>query len=468
MRREDVKIIANIISFLLVILGIIETIPAFFALYYNEDISAFLIPSLFLIFSGVIISHSIKVEKEISFMHAMVVAALIYPIAAIFGAMPFVKLGMLSFFDASFEAISGFTTTGLTMFSNVENLPRSILLWRSFMQWVGGIGIVVLMLTVLEVSGGATAYRFYQAEARTERIKPRIISTIKLLWWIYILYTFSAILLFYVAGMNFFDSINHTFALLSTGGFSTKNTSFASFNSVRINMIAMLIMFLGATNFYVHYKFLTGERKDAIKNIELRFMAAILFLGTFVFFLKTGDFLNSAFQVVSATTTTGASTIELAKLDDFSKSFLSLLMVFGANSGSTGGGVKSIRIVIILAALYWYIKQSILPERAVISHEINGNEISDEALHAAEFFTLLYLIILSLSSLSLMAYGYKTADAIFEVASALSNVGLSIGITSSAAPFLVKFILFVDMWFGRIEIIPFFVLIGSIFYRRKT
>lgn len=468
MRKEDIKIIANILGFLFVILGIVEIIPAFFALYYNEDIFAFLLPSLFLIISGIIISSSIKVETEVRFMHAMVVAALIYPIASFFGAIPFLKYGLLSFFDASFESISGFTTTGLTMFSKVESLPKSILLWRSFMQWVGGIGIVLLMLTVLEVSGGAVAYRFYQAEARSERIKPRVISTIKLLWWIYILYTFLAILLFYVAGMNFFDSINHTFALLSTGGFSTKTTSFASFNSTRINIIAMLVMLMGATNFYVHYKFLTGERKDAFKNIELRLILGIILLGTFVFFLKTGEFVNSAFQVVSATTTTGASTIELAKLDDFSKSFLSLLMVFGANSGSTGGGVKSIRIVIILAALYWYIKQSILPERAMIRHEINGNEISDEALHAAEFFTLLYLIMLSLSSLFLMAYGYNTADALFEAASALSNVGLSVGITSAKAAFAVKLVLFIDMWFGRIEIIPFFVLLGSIFYRRRT
>jgi len=465
MRTGDLRIIANQLGILLVLLGIIQIVPTFAALFYDEKIEPFLLPSVFMIIFGSFVSFAIKKEKEAEIKHAMVVVVLIYILGSLFGALPFLYYALLTPIDAFFEAISGFTTTGLSTFLDVESLPKSILFWRSFMQWVGGIGIVVLMITILDIPGTG-AYRFYQAEARTEKIKPRVVSTIKLIWWIYILYTLVGMFLFYIAGMNLFDAVNHTMTILSTAGFSIKNASIGAYNSLKIELVAIFIMFLGAINFYAHYRFLTGGRKEAFKNIELKFILIVSLIGSFLLFLKLSDLPKSIFQAASAITTAGVSTMNIAPLDDFSKSLLSLLMVFGANADSTGGGVKSLRIIITLGALYWYILQTILPERAVVIKKLGGNEIKDETIYAAEFFIVIYLIVLSLSSLGLMFLGYKSADAVFEVSSALGNVGLSAGITHPAAPVLAKLILIIDMLVGRVEIIPFFVFLGAVFYKR--
>jgi len=466
MNREDLKTIINQLGTLFVVLGIIEVVPALAALYYEERFEPFLYPSVFLIIFGSLVSFVIKKEKEADTKHATIVATLIYLFAALFGAIPFLHYKLLSPLDAFFEVMSGFTTTGLTMFSNVEVLPKSILFWRSFTQWVGGIGIVVLLLTVLEMPG-MPAYKFYQAEAKGEKIKPRVISTIKLLWWIYLLYTLLGTFLFYIAGMTIFDALNHTMTILSTAGFSTKNASIGSFNSIKIQFVAIFIMFLGAINFYTHYKFLTGNRKDALKNAELKFLITVSLIGAFLLFLRIGDAYKSLFQSIAALTTTGVSTMSVAPLDDFSKSLLSLLMVLGANTGSTGGGIKSIRVIITLGALYWYILQTVLPERAVIRRRLNGAEISDDVIFAAEFFTVIYLIVLSLSALGLMFLGYSGINSIFEVASAMGGVGLSVGITQPGAPVAAKLILIMDMWLGKIEIIPFFVFIGALLYKKR-
>lgn len=466
MNIDDLRSIINQLGILFVVLGIIEIVPALAALYYEESIEPFLFTSVFLIVFGSLISFVIKKEKEMETRHAIVAVVLIYVLSAFFGAIPFLYYNLLSPLDAIFEVVSGFTTTGLTTFLDVESLPKSILFWRSFMQWIGGIGIVVLMITVLETPG-MSAYRFYHAEARAEKIKPRVISSIKLIWWIYLLYTLVGVFLFYVAGMSIFDAVNHTMTILSTAGFSTKNASIGAYNSLKIELVAVFIMFLGAINFYTHYKFLTGSRKEALKNIELKFILIVSLIGTFLLFLRIGDVYKSLFQAATAITTAGVSTMSVASLDDFSKSLLSLLMVFGANADSTGGGVKSIRIIITLGALYWYILQAILPERAVVVKKIGGSEIGDEIIYAAEFFTVIYLIVLSLSSLSLMFLGYKSADAVFEVSSAMGNIGLSVGITHPSASVFAKLILIIDMLLGRLEIIPFFIFLGAVFYRKR-
>lgn len=464
MNIDDLKSIVNQLGKSLVILGIVEAVPIFVALYYGEAIEAFLYPSVFLIVFGSIIS--LIVKKETETRHAMVAVFLIYVLSALFGAIPFMYHELLSPLNAVFEVVSGFTTTGLTVFLKVENLPKSVLFWRSFTAWVGGIGIVVLMLTVLDIPGTKT-YRFYQAEARTEKLTPRVVSTMKLIWWIYLLYTLVGIFLLYIAGMSIFEAANHTMAGLSTAGFSTRNNNIADFHSIKIELVLIFVMLLGAINFHTHYKFLTGKRKEALANPELKFLIGVSILGTLIIFLRLSDIPKSMFQVVSALTTTGYSTMDVAPLDDFSKSLLSLLMVFGANADSTGGAVKSIRILITLAALYWYIVQAILPGRAIMTRRLNGTEISDEVITAAEFYTVIYLIVLSLSALALMFIGYRGVDSIFEVSSALGNVGLSVGITNPAAPALVRFILIIDMLLGRIEIIPFFIFLGAIFYRKR-
>jgi trk system potassium uptake protein TrkH len=365
----------------------------------------------------------------------------------------------MAFLDAFFEAMSGWTTTGLTMISDVESMPKSLLFWRSFMQWLGGVGIIVLLLTVL--STGRASLRLYQAEARKERIKPRLVSTARLIWWIYTVFTLLGIFLFFIAGMSEFDAVNHSMTALSTGGFSVKNNSLAAYSSLEIELIGVFLMLLGGINFLVHYRFLTGEKKFLFKDLQFRAIIVFLVISTLLITLSSLDFRASLFQSVSALTNAGLSTTNVSVLNDFSKSILTTLMIIGGSAGSTSGALKIIRVLIILKVIYWWIKQTLLPEHAVIRKQLGGVDLNQEAVHEATVFSLLYLLILALGALSLMFIGNDGVDSIFETAAAQGNVGLSSGIAGIDLHPLGKIVLIFNMWVGRLEIIPVLVLAQS-------
>jgi trk system potassium uptake protein TrkH len=347
------------------------------------------------------------------------------------------------------------------MIADVESMPKSVLFWRSFTQWLGGVGVIVLLLAVL--STGRASLRLYQAEARKERIKPRLISTARLIWWIYIIYTFLGIFLFFIAGMSEFEALNHSMVALATGGFSVKNASLAAYNSFEIELVAMFLMMLGGINFYVHYKFLTGNKKALINDIQFRAIIVVLILSTLLLGFKALNLRDSLFQSVSAFTNAGLSTIDISTLDDFSKSILTILMIWGGSAGSTSGALKIIRVLIIFKLIYWWIKQTLLPDHAIISKRLGGEEMEQDVMHQATVFSLLYFTILGGGALVLMFMGYNGADSLFEIASAQGNVGLSTGITSAALNPVGKLVLIFNMWVGRIEIIPVLVLAQAIF-----
>jgi len=246
-RHHDLLIILQSIGMVLIIVGVLTIIPLFVAAFYNDDLSPFFLVSVIPMVSGIGIVRLSGTEIDFQARHAAISAALTYLIVSVIGALPFTYYGM-GFLDAFFEAMSGWTTTGLTMIADVESLPRSLLFWRSFTQWLGGVGIIVLLLTVL--STGRATLRLYQAEARKERIKPRLVSTARLIWWIYIIYTFAGIFLFFIAGMSEFDAVNHSMVALSTGGFSVRNNSLAAYSSIEIELVGIFLMLLGGINFF--------------------------------------------------------------------------------------------------------------------------------------------------------------------------------------------------------------------------
>jgi trk system potassium uptake protein TrkH len=457
--HPDIKIVLHSLGMVFIVLGVLTIVPLLVSAYYNEDLSPFFIVSVLPLLIGIAIAKLFTVETEFRAKHAAIAAALTYLIASLIGTVPFIYYG-IGFLDSFFEAMSGWTTTGLTMISDVEIMPRSLLFWRSFMQWLGGVGIIVLLLAVL--STGRASLRLYQAEARKERIKPRLVSTARLIWWIYLIYTAVGILLFYVAGMSVFEAVNHAMTALSTGGFSVKNASLGAYGSLEIELVAIFLMLLGGINFFVHYKFLTGDKKFLLKDIQFRAMVLVLLISTILVGLKILDFRVALFQGVTALTNAGLSTTNIAALDDFSKSILTLLMVIGGSAGSTSGAIKIIRMVIIFKLIYWWVQQSLLPEHAVMSRQMNGVELTPAEIHETTVFALLYFIILGSSALFLMFLGFNGVDAMFEVAAAQGNVGLSSGITAAGLDPFGKIILIFNMWIGRLEIIPVLVLAQSI------
>jgi len=457
---SDLRIIIQSLGMVFIVVGVLSIAPLLICAYYREPLLPFLLVTLIPMLGGMLIARGLKGEIELHFRHAAVAAALTYLVASLLGALPFMYYGM-SFLDSLFEAMSGWTTTGLTMIGDVESMPKSLLFWRSFMQWLGGIGVIVLMLVILAGAGSAAA-RLYEAEARRDRIKPRLISTVRLIWWIYLSYTVLGVLLYFLAGMNLFDAINHTMATLSTGGFSTRNMNIQSFSSQSIELVTMLLMLLGATNFLVHYKILTGNRRALLQDVEARTLYLLAFAGALILTLRVPSFRHSLFQAISSISTTGASSIDVSRLDDFSKLLLSFMMMVGASTGSTGGGFKIIRLVIVVKLIWWWMEEKFLPEHAVITKKVSGIEIGAEELQEASVFLLLYLFIYSFGVLLLVFTGYPVVDSIFEVVSAQSNVGLSTGITGVALHSAGKLLLIFDMWIGRLEILPVFLLIESL------
>ncbi len=459
-RHHDLLIILQSIGMVLIIVGVLTIIPLFVAAFYNDDLSPFFLVSVIPMVSGIGIVRLSGTEIDFQARHAAISAALTYLIVSVIGALPFTYYGM-GFLDAFFEAMSGWTTTGLTMIADVESLPRSLLFWRSFTQWLGGVGIIVLLLTVL--STGRATLRLYQAEARKERIKPRLVSTARLIWWIYIIYTFAGIFLFFIAGMSEFDAVNHSMVALSTGGFSVRNNSLAAYSSIEIELVGIFLMLLGGINFFVHYKFLTGDKRSLLRDLQFRGMAAILLISTILLGLTALDIRTALFQSVSALTNAGLSTADVSAFNDFTKSILTTLMIIGGSAGSTSGALKIIRVLIIVKVIYWWIKQAVLPEHAVISRRLGGLELESDVIHEATVFSLLYIITLGAGALSLMFLGYSGVDSIFEVSAAQGNVGLSSGITGADLNPFGKIVLIFHMWVGRLEIIPVLVLGQSLF-----
>jgi trk system potassium uptake protein TrkH len=458
--HEDLRIIIQSLGMVLIIVGVLAVIPLLVTAYYDEALNPFFFVSVIPLTLGIIFVKFFSTDADFQARHAAIAAALTYLVVSLLGTLPFMFYGM-SFLDSFFEAVSGWTTTGLTMIVDVEVMPRSLLFWRSFTQWLGGVGIIVLLLAVL--STGRASLRLYQAEARKERIKPRLISTARLIWWIYIVYTLVGVFLFFIAGMSGFDAVNHSMVALATGGFSVKNASLAAYESFEIEMVGMFLMLLGGINFFVHYKFLTGDKKFLYKDLQLRGVILVITISTLLIGLTQLGLRPALFQSVSALTNAGLSTINIATLNDFSKSILSILMIWGGSAGSTSGALKMIRIIIIVKLIYWWIKQTLLPEHAIISRRLGGEELDPEVIHEATVFSLLYFVLLGGGALSLMYLGFDGVDSLFEIASAQGNVGLSSGITGPGLSPFGKLVLIFNMWVGRLEIVPVLVLAQSLF-----
>lgn len=463
LRKKDFFLIFKNLGIVMEGVGVVMLIPLIIAFIYGEnDYGGFLISGFLSLTIGYILRRYFSGYLNLKLKHGMIIAALAWLWAALMGSICLVYSTDISFLNAYFESMSAWTGSGLSIFANVEILPQSVLFLRSLEQWVGGLGVVIVVIGIL-IRPGTAASKLYKAEAREEKIKPSISNTVRTIWWIYLFYTILGIVLYMLAGMSVFDAINNCFTNLSTGGMSIKNNNIGAYNSNIITIITIFLMIVGGTSFLVHYKALKGKVVDVFRDIQFQAMIIIVTIfSLLLFYISQFTPLNSIFYVVSALSCTGSNTLPvptMAGWTDFAKIVLAVCMIIGMAAGSTTGALKLIRIVTLFKGIYWEINKILLPEGSVMSRKIGGKSVQDAEIKEAGSYTFLYLSFIFITWLVFMAYGYGGIDSFFEIASAQGNVGLSVGITAPIMPSIPEIFLIIGMWIGRIEIIPALVLL---------
>ncbi|MEB3883089.1 TrkH family potassium uptake protein [Lyngbya sp. CCY1209] len=427
-----------------------------------------------------------KKAEESRLPHALLTVGLGWFLIPCLGSIPFILIAShlsqtpltpLTIFyfqnpwNALFEAFSGFTSTGLSVALHSSELPNILLWWRSLMEWIGGVGVIVLMISILEPS--TDAYQLYSAETRNTKIGLTITETVQKIWKIYLIYTAIAILLLRVAGMSWWHAINHGMTGISTGGFSIPDDSIAAYDT-RIQAAVILVMIAGAISFPVHYQLIYKGRLKALwQDSQHRALWILLVVGSLLLFFETywfhGQFhwLDSVFQWASALGTCGFSTVNLKEWLTVEKLILTVGMIFGGASGSTVGGLKLTRVVSLFKAILWRVQRVTLAPHQMMYYKLDGKVISEtqanRRIESAAVLGALWLSAIAISIfilINIVGPEYTLADVIFESASALGSVGLSTGITGPTLPWLGKVILMLLMWMGRLEIVPVLLLIS--------
>jgi len=397
------RAIINILSALLLFLGISLMIPAAVAWFYGEnDFIAFIYTIVITFILGSIGFVLTRKSDEIRARDGFLVVTFGWILFALLGALPFLFSGYIpSYTDAFFETMSGFTTTGASILTNIESLPHGLLFWRSFTHWLGGMGIILLSLAILPLLG-VGGMQLFKAEVpgpTPDKLTPRIKHTAEVLWGVYVLISVVEAVLLKFAGMNWFDAVCHTFGTMATGGFSTKNASIGHYNSALIDSIIIIFMIIAGTNFALHYRVLRGNFKSYWHDKEAKFfigiiVGATLLIGINVFQQSDSGLFKSVqdslFQVVSIITTTGYGTADYEQWSTFSQIMLFLLMFVGGCAGSTGGGIKIIRSMILIKFGFNELKRLIHPQ-AVLPVRIGKMAIPREIVtNITGFFSVLY------------------------------------------------------------------------------
>ncbi|HEX3014486.1 MAG TPA: TrkH family potassium uptake protein, partial [Methanobacterium sp.] len=392
LRRKDFYIVLEQLGLIMIGIGVVTLTPIVVALIYNEpDYLSFIIPSGFSILVGYALRRSFRSKHgDIKLKHGMIIASTAWLWAALIGSLILMSTTHIDFLNAYFESMSAWSGSGFSIYANVEILPNSVLFLRSLEQWVGGLGVVIVVIGIL-IRPGTAAARLYKSEAREEKIKPSILGTVKMIWLIYLFYTVVGIILYVLAGMSVFDAINNTFTNLSTGGMSVKNDSIGAYGSNLITLITIILMTLGGISFVVHYRALTGKIKDVIRDIQLQAMFIIILVFSILLVVNANfTSLDSVFYVVSALTCTGSSTLPLsvqAGWGDYAKVILTIAMIIGAAAGSTTGALKLIRVITLFKGIYWEILKVIAPAGSVIPRKISGKAVTDVEIREAGSYT---------------------------------------------------------------------------------
>lgn len=475
----------NILKFISVV-GIVVffalLIPPIIGFIYGEDIKVYFFIMLSLLAINATIFYILrKHELSLSIKESIISVNLVWLLLGIGGAIPFLLYTNAGIAGAFFEAISGFTTTGATIFTNIESLPHSILFHRSLTHWIGGMGIIVLgigLLPLLNPNGSLTLFKAESTGISLEKISPKIKDTALRLWEIYFLFTFADCLLLVVFGMNWFDAINHAFSTISTGGFSTKNSSLGYFQNDKIIWTTTFFMFISSINFLSHIRFFKGDKKAYLHEEFKWFGSAILILSLFLslvhYFNSTDSFytaiMNSTFSIVSIATTTGFATIDYGLWGNLSIMILFFAMLLGGNTGSTAGGIKTIRHIIFLKNIIFEIKRTLNPN-TISSIFIDDKEIKSSTIRSIFGFLSLFMLTIFITMAYLYARGYDEMSSISTAISMVGNIGPGFGLTGPSENYAFftwydKIVLSFAMIIGRLECYTVFIIFAISFWKR--
>ena len=475
----NVILVLNLLGRICTYFSLIFFIPIITAIYYGEDVLPFVIAALTSFALGLILSVLKPESQVVKYREGYAIVGLGWLTVSIIGGIPYMYIGV-SPLDAFFEAMSGFTTTGATIFDFVEVLPKSILLWRSLTQWWGGMGIVVLFVAIFPAMAkmGEPLLHAEVPGIKLSKLKPKLKDTAILLYAVYFIFTILEISALYFLGVGLYDAVNHTFTTLSTGGFSTHTQSISYFNDPAVEATITFFMFIGGANFALLYFLFRGDfrivRDAEFRVYSLILMAAMLILTVLNLETYSSVFESirySVFQAVSIMTTTGYTTYDFDTWNDSAKLVLLMLMFVGGCSGSTAGGIKAGRMYLLTVYSIIQIQKAAEPRRARVV-KFGGEVIKSELLDEVAAFFILYIIIYVISVFLVSVSGLDIITSISAVAATINNVGPALGAagaseTYSALPWFAKLILSVDMWMGRLELFTVISLFIPTFWREK-
>ena len=467
--KTDFCIVARHSGSIMIAIGLMCLIPLIIDLIYLEfNYACFIIPGILSIILGYFLIKSLDKypNNKMKLKHGMMISSIAWMWASLVGGFVISLTTGTDYLNGIFESTSALTGTGITMFNDVEILPHSVLFFRALEQWVGGIGVVVMVIGILTRPGTAST-KLYQSEAREERLKPSVRATLQKTIEIYLIYTVAGIILYLLAGMPAFDSVCATFSMIATGGMSIKNDNMGYYHNELIYLISIVLMVLGATSFLAHYKIIKTRKKSLIEDLQFKTLICIITFVTIILYITSNIIpLDLLFTVTSAITTTGANVempLAMANWPSFVLLALMILMLIGGSSGSTVGAIKLFRVITYVKAIYRHIKEILSPDGRVIPIKISGKRISEKEIGKSGNFITLYLVIIAIIWLTFCFYEYSPFDSLFSIISLQGNTGLNVGILNCSLHPVLKVVSIFDMWIGRLEIYPMLVLFRAIF-----
>jgi trk system potassium uptake protein len=478
------RLILNIVGTSLLFLSFFMIFPIIVSFVYGQTDGIHLVTSLLITFTAGILLFSLTrqtTREDIGHREAFVIVTVTWLAMSLFGAIPYMfTAGFDSFTDAYFESMAGFTTTGSSILNDIESIPKGILFWRSMTQWIGGMGIIVLAIAILPLlgTGGMQLFKAEVPEISLDKLRPRILDTAKALWFIYAGLTGLNMLLLLFGGLGFFDACCHSFTTMATGGFSTKNSSIGYFSSAYIEYVTGIFMFLAGINYSIYFYVIKGKVSKLWQSSEFKFYFLITATATFMLTLNLwrssyasveDSFRYAFFQVTSIMTTTGYATADFEKWSSFAQIMLVIAMFFGGMIGSTGGGIKQVRILLMIKQSYREIYQLIHP-RAVTVVRLNDKYLDKEVLGSIWGFVFLFLGVSAVAIIGMAAIGVDMITSATTVISAVCNVGPALGEAGpadnySSIPVAGKWILIFCMLTGRLEVYTVLILLVPRFWK---
>lgn len=478
----NIKMITYLLGRMLGVEALVLLIPAAVAGIYRESVYPFLITGVILMALAMLLGRKKPENTTIYGKEGFVIIACAWILWSVFGAIPFCISGEIPFYiDAIFETISGFTTTGSTILTDIASMSKGMNFWRCLTHWIGGMGVLVFVMVIvsLEEKNSMHLMRAEVPGPETDKLVPRARESARILYGMYLLLTIIEVLLLRVGGMNWYDSIVHSFSTAGTGGFSNRNNSIAYYDSAYIDGVITTFMILFGINFNMYYFLLLKKVKVVFKNEEVRAYLGVIVAATaaitinilHIYETPLKAFRYAVFQVSAIITTTGFATADFNLWPEFSKAILLMLMVIGACAGSTGGGMKVSRILILLKSVKQELKRMLHPKSVSIV-KVNGKKVGNSTVHNVYIYFIAYIVIFIFSVLFISIDNFDFATSFSGVLTTINNVGpgiAAVGPVENFAAFspLSKIVFCLDMLIGRLEIFPFLVLFSPDLWRKK-